>query len=87
MFFVYNAKIRQFCIFAKKVMTVKEFKKLLSDEIIKYPHLYKEETWVFDILTADVNLNERECGSEWMPTGGTDEDGTSVTKLINYWVL
>lgn len=67
-------------------MTIKKFKKLLSDEIIKYPHFYKGETWVFNILTLDRKYDNYSFWCEWMPLNN-DNNGNLVKVLSNFLIV
>ena len=66
--------------------TIKEFKKHLADEIIKYPYFYKGETWVFNILTLDSKYDNYSYWCEWMPLSH-DNNGNLVKVLSNFLIV
>ena len=65
---------------------IKDLKEGLAKDIIKYPHLYRGETWVFDILTLGREYDEREYYCEWVPEGMSN-DGETIFRLSNFAML
>lgn len=66
--------------------TLKEFKRDLIEDIIEYPQLYKDEYWVYDILTMDRSLDDNMVHAEYTPWG-VGNDGAPIYKLSNFGLI
>ena len=64
----------------------KSFKRLLFEEIMKYPNIYEKEYWVYDILTLPSSYDSCPYYCEFVPFAGTN-DGETILKLSNFMLL